>query len=124
MVIMKVKSEKLKIKNVRIKKDDNVQILLGKDRGKTGKVLRVWSKEEKVLVEGLNMYKRHVKKTQGHEGGIIDISKPLNISNVAIICSECKKPTRIGYEIKGDLKVRICKKCKKEIITVQKKGSK
>lgn len=67
---------------MKIKKNDTVKILLGKDRGKTGKVLRVLSKKGKILVEGVNVYKRHVKKTGQHEGGIIEIFKPLDISNV------------------------------------------
>lgn len=100
---------------MKIQTGDNVKILLGKDRGKSGKVLRVWTKEGKALVEGINMYKRHVKKTGQHEGGILDIPKPLNISNIAIICPECKKQTRVGIKIAGELKSRICKKCNTEL---------
>lgn len=99
----------------KIKKGDEVKILLGKDRGKDGKVLRVLTKEGKVWVEGLNMYKRHVKKAGQHEGGIIEIAKPLNISNVTLVCPHCKKPTRVGYEVEGNVKVRVCKKCKEAI---------
>lgn len=100
---------------MKIKKDDTVQILLGKDRGKNGKVLRVDVKEGKVWVEGLNMYKRHVRKAGQHEGGIIEIAKPLNISNVILACPHCKKPTRVGYKIEGNVKTRLCKKCKEVI---------
>ncbi|MDO8429421.1 MAG: 50S ribosomal protein L24 [Candidatus Daviesbacteria bacterium] len=100
---------------IKIKKDDLVQILLGKDRTKTGKVLRVFSKVDKVLVEGVNSFKRHVKKMQGSEGGIVQITKPVNISNVALVCPSCKKPTRVGFKVVGENKVRICKKCQKEI---------
>ncbi|KKS64936.1 50S ribosomal protein L24 [Candidatus Daviesbacteria bacterium RIFCSPLOWO2_01_FULL_43_38] len=100
---------------MKIKKNDTVQILLGKDRGKNGKVLRVSTKENKVWVEGLNMYKRHVKKVGQTEGGIIGISKPLNISNVALVCPHCKKPARVGFQVEGDIKVRVCKKCKEAI---------
>ncbi|KKS13045.1 50S ribosomal protein L24 [Candidatus Daviesbacteria bacterium RIFOXYD1_FULL_41_10] len=67
---------------MKIKKGDTVKILLGKDRGKTGKVLRVLAKKGKVLVEGVNAYKRHVRKMKGMEGGIIEINKPIDISNV------------------------------------------
>lgn len=100
---------------MKIKKGDSVQILLGKDRGKSGKVLRVAFKEGKVWVEGLNMYKRHIRKVGQTEGGIIGIAKPLGLSNVALVCSHCKKPTRVGYKVEGNVKVRVCKKCKEEI---------
>lgn len=101
---------------MKINTGDNVQILLGKDRGKSGKVLRVWTKEGKVLVENINMYKKHVKKTSQRKGGIIDIFKPVNISNIVLICPSCKKTTRISSKIKADKKIRICKKCNEEII--------
>lgn len=100
---------------MKIKKNDIVQILLGKDRGKTGKVLRVLVKGGKVAVEGVNVYKRHVKKSGQHEGGILEIAKPVNISNVALVCPNCKKAGRVGYKIEGESKVRICKKCKEVI---------
>ncbi len=109
--------KKLKIKNLKlkIKKGDKVKILLGKDRGKEGSVAYVLGKSRKVFVEGANLYKRHVKKMQEVKGRIIDIPKPMSISNVALICPNCKKITRIGYKKLGNDKVRICKKCKKEI---------
>lgn len=101
---------------MKIKKGDKIKVLLGKDRGKTGEVKFVLVKEKRVFVEGVNLSKRHVKKTQGMEGGIIDIPKSVDISNVVLICSNCNKPTRVGYKLEGDSKTRICKKCKKEII--------
>ncbi|MDP3758631.1 MAG: 50S ribosomal protein L24 [Candidatus Daviesbacteria bacterium] len=100
---------------MKIKKDDKVKVLLGKDRGKEGKVVFVLAKAGKVFVEGANLYKRHVKKQGKTEGGIIDIPKPFTVSNVALICPNCKKVTRIGYAIVGKEKVRICRKCGKEI---------
>lgn len=108
---------------MKIKKGDEVKILLGKDNGKSGKVERVFPKESKILVAGVNVIKRHIsKKITGSEGQILDIAKPINLSNVALICPNCKKPTRVGFKINGtDLpagrqeKVRICKKCGKEI---------
>lgn len=96
---------------MKIRKNDQVEILLGKDRGKTGKVLRVWTKEDKALVEGINIYKRHVRKMGKTEGGIVEISKPVNLSNIALICPGCKRPTRVGFKVEGDIKSRICKKC-------------
>ncbi len=100
---------------LKIKKGDNVQILLGKDNGKTGSVERVFSKDGTVLVQGINQYKRHVRAMQGVEGGVITISKPVNSSNVALVCPSCKKPTRVGFKVEGGDKVRVCKKCSKEI---------
>ncbi len=105
----------LLVKNYKLKKNDEVMIMLGKDNGKTGKILDIDRKTGKVLVEGLNTFKRHVKSMQGIEGGIVNISKPVNISNVQIVCSKCKKTTRIGFKINGDVKQRICKKCKEVI---------
>jgi large subunit ribosomal protein L24 len=115
-----MKNKNLKINNLKIKTGDNVQILLGKDRGKSGKILRVWTKENKVLVENINIYKRHVKKTAQHEGGVLDIPKPVNSSNVSLICPSCKKTTRVGIKIEGNNKMRICKKCNEEIKNVKK----
>lgn len=99
----------------KIKKGDEVVVLLGKDRGKTGKVERIVGKEGKVYVGGVNLVKRHVKKQGQMEGGIIDIIKPVDISNISLICPKCKKPTRIGFQLKDGIKSRICKKCGKEI---------
>ncbi len=101
---------------MKIKKGDSVKILLGKDRGRDGKVERMLKKSGKILVAGVNVYKRHVgKKVSGTEGQIIDLIKPINLSNVALICPNCKKPTRVGFKIEGKIKSRICKKCRKEI---------
>ena len=100
---------------MRIKKGDKVKILLGKDRGKTGTVEYVKSKEMKVFVGGANIYKRHVRKMNGVEGGIVDIPKPLNVSNVGLVCPNCSKVTRVSFKVSGETKVRVCKKCKKEI---------
>lgn len=100
---------------MKIKKGDKVKILLGKDRGKEGKVEYILGKDKKVFVGGANLYKRHVKKMNGVEGGIIDIPKPMDISNVGLICPNCKRLTRVGYKITADVKIRICKKCGKDI---------
>ncbi|MBI3103374.1 50S ribosomal protein L24 [Candidatus Daviesbacteria bacterium] len=100
---------------MKIKKGDKVKILLGKDRGKEGSVAYVLAKKGRVFVEGANLYKRHVRKMGDTQGGIIDIPKPMNISNVGLICPNCQKVTRVGYQIAGTSKMRICKKCTKEI---------
>lgn len=106
---------------IKIKKGDQVKILLGKDRGKEGKVAFILGKESKVFIEGANLYKRHVRKMpasrgeQGIEGGIIDLPKPVDVSNVGLICPNCKKTVKIGYKIEKGVKARICRKCRKEI---------
>lgn len=99
-----------------IKKGDTVKILTGKDRTKTGKVSRVDAADKKVFVEGLNMYKKHVRpKRQGEKGEIVSIARPMDISNVAVMCGSCKKQTRIGYRAEGEKKTRACAKCKATI---------
>lgn len=100
---------------MKIHKGDKVKVLLGKDRGKEGNIEYVMAKEKKVFVGGLNLYKRHVRKMGDVKGGIIDIPKPLDISNVALICPNCHKVTRVGFKKIADLKIRICRKCGKEI---------
>lgn len=106
---------------MKIKKGDKVKVLLGKDRGKEGTVEYVKIKEARVFVGGVNLYKRHVRKQGQTEGGIIDIPKSLNVSNVGLICPNCKKITRIGYKMVDKEKMRICKKCKKEITSETKR---
>ncbi len=98
-----------------IKKNDKVKMLSGKDRSKTGKVIFVLGKDEedkKVVVEGLNMFKRHQKpKKQGQKGQIVSIERPVRISTVQLICPNCGKPTRVGHKVEGKNKTRVCKKC-------------
>jgi len=97
---------------MKIKKGDNVKMLAGKDRSKTGKVLHVFPKEGRVVVEGLNKIKKHTRaKKQGQKGQIIEKERAVDISNVQFICGKCGKPTRVGYKMEGDKKVRFCKKC-------------
>lgn len=101
---------------MKLKKGDQVKITLGKDAGKIGKVEKVFAKEDKVIVLGMNQYKRHMKaRVPGQKSEVITITKPLSINNVALICQKCKKPTRVGFKILKDKKIRICKKCKEEI---------
>lgn len=99
----------------KIKKGDNVKILLGKDSGRTGIVDKVLVKSSKVIVAGINIYKRSVKKMGDTQGGIIDLVKPVDISNVALVCPNCKKQTRVGFKVEGKEKIRVCRKCGKEI---------
>lgn len=102
---------------------DNVKISMGKDKGKVGKIEKVYPKENKVLVEGVNQYKRHLKsRTQNQKSEIVTLTKPLPSSAVALICPKCNKVTRVGFKIEKDLprgkagkKERFCKKCEKSI---------
>lgn len=97
---------------MKIKKGDTVKVIKGKDSGKLGKVEKVFSKSKRVLVEGANQYKRHIKaKMQGQKSEIITITKPLPEANVALLCPKCKQETRVGYKVLKDSKVRVCKKC-------------
>jgi large subunit ribosomal protein L24 len=106
---------------MKIKKDDIVLIISGKDRGKKGKVLKAFPKKLKVLVEGVNIRKKHVRpRREGEKGEIVEIPTPIDVSNVKLICPKCKKATRVGYKIIENTKYRICKKCGKEINIVKK----
>ncbi len=101
---------------MKIKKDDQVLIISGKDRGKRGKVLDVFPQEEKVMVEGVNIRKKHVRpKKSGEKGQIVQVPSPIAVSNVKLICPKCGQPTRIGHKIIENNKYRICKKCGKEL---------
>ena len=97
---------------MRIKKGDTVQVLSGNDKGKTGEVLEVIPKSEKIIVKGVNIRKKHVKpRKQGEEGGIIPVECAIHSAKVNVVCPKCNKPSRIGYEIVKDEKVRVCKRC-------------
>ena len=98
-------------KKFKIHKDDTVQVIAGKDKGKTGNVVRVVPAKNAVIVSGINIVKKAMKKrSQQDQGCIVEIEAPLNISNVAIVCKKCG-PTRIGYKLDGDKKLRVCRKC-------------
>ena len=100
-----------------VKKDDTVLIISGDDRGKTGKVLAVSPKEGKVIVEGLNMVKKHVKpRKAGDQGGIVEAESAIYASKVEVVCPSCKKATRVGHAVQADgKKTRVCKHCGKEL---------
>jgi len=101
---------------MKLKKGDRVRVLSGKDRGDDGEVMRVLPKAGKVIVENVNIAKKHQRALRATmQAGIIDKDMPMPASNVALICKSCDKPTRIGYRVEGDEKVRICKKCKAEV---------
>jgi len=101
---------------MRIKKGDTVKVLSGNDKGKTGEVLEVIPKTEKIIVKGVNVRKKHVKpRKQGEEGGIISVEVAIHSSKVNVVCPKCGKATRIGFKEDKDKKVRVCKKCNTEL---------
>ena len=97
---------------MKIKKDDNVLILSGKERGKTGKVIAVDPKSGRVMVDGANVVTKHTKpRHQGDVGGRIETEAPMSASNVMPVCKKCNKATRVSYKIENNTKTRVCKKC-------------
>ncbi len=97
----------------KLKTGDEVLVITGKDKGKSGKILKVFPKEERAIVEGINKIKKHLKPTpRNPQGGIIEIFGKIHISNLMLICPKCKRPTRVGIKILEDKrKIRYCKKC-------------
>lgn len=99
---------------MKLKKEDIVLVISGKDKGKKGKILRALPKRGRVMVEGVNLIKKHQKpKKTGEKGQIVEMSALIDISNVKLICSKCDQATRVGYKIVDNRKYRICKKCGK-----------
>jgi large subunit ribosomal protein L24 len=94
----------------KIRKGDKVVVLAGKDKGRTGEVLRVMPKEDRALVRGINIVVRHQRQTQGQEGGLIRKEAPIHLSNLAVADPKDGKPTRVGFKIDGDKKVRVAKR--------------
>jgi large subunit ribosomal protein L24 len=95
----------------KLRKEDTVQIITGKDKGKRGRVLKILRDKDRLVVEGLNIVKKTRKRrNQQDRGGIIEIEAPIHSSNVMIVCKKCG-PTRIGYKLEGETKIRVCKKC-------------
>jgi len=97
---------------IKLRKDDKVKIISGKDRGRESVIERVYTSDGKVLVKDVNQYTRHLKKSaKVPEGGRVKMSRPINVANVMLICSKCNKPTRVGVKIVDGKKARACKKC-------------
>jgi len=97
---------------VKLKKGDEVEVLSGKDIGRRGAVMRVYPTAGKVIVDRVNIAKKHQKPTKATmQGGIIDKEMPLNASNVGLVCAKCDKATRIGFRFDSGKKIRICRKC-------------
>ncbi|MFC1994060.1 50S ribosomal protein L24 [Chloroflexota bacterium] len=102
---------------MKIRKNDEVMVATGADRGKKGKVHRTYPPENRILVEGIHVTKRHMKpKGNTKQAGIVELESPINVSKVMLICTKCHQPTRVGFRILQDRsKVRICKKCSEVI---------
>ena len=97
---------------MKLKKGDNVMIIAGKDKGRSGTISEVLTAKNRVLVKDANLIKKRTKpRKQGEKGQLVEIARSMNISNVMLICKNCKKTTRIGTRIDGDTKVRVCKQC-------------
>jgi large subunit ribosomal protein L24 len=95
----------------KLKKEDIVQVITGKDKGKRGRILKILHSKDRVFVEGINIIKKAKKRrSQQERGGILEIEAPIHRSNLMIICKKCGI-TRIGYKIDGDIKIRVCRKC-------------
>jgi len=98
-------------KTYKLRKEDLVQVMAGKDKGKQGKILKIDREKGRVIIAGINMVKKTMKKkNQQDRGGISEIEAPLSISNVMIVCKKCG-PVKIGYKLEGDTKKRVCRKC-------------
>lgn len=98
---------------IKLKKGDAIKVIAGKDKGKTGKIVRVYPLKNRIAVEGINVYKKHVRpRTANEKGQIVEVARSIHASNVAIVCGACGKTTRIGMQQEGDSKRRVCKQCK------------
>lgn len=101
---------------MKIKKKDKVKIIYGKDKGREGTVEKVYSKSNKILILGINIYKKHIKKNEKMpKGGTVELPRPLDVSKVMLICPKCTKTTRVSYKIEKERKFRVCKKCQSRI---------
>jgi len=101
---------------MKLKKGDKVKITVGKDKGKTGVIEKVYKNSNKAMMTNINLYKRHVKKNEKMpQGGIVEIPRAMDVSKMNLICPKCTKVTRVGYKLEKDKKIRICKKCDSKI---------
>jgi large subunit ribosomal protein L24 len=102
---------------MKIRKNDTVLVMAGKDRGKRGKVRFAYPKKNRVVVEGINFIKKHSRaQGQARQAGIIDLEAPIDVANVMLLCQKCNRPTRVGFtSLEDGRKVRICRKCKEVI---------
>jgi large subunit ribosomal protein L24 len=104
------------VPTVNIRKDDEVQVIHGKDRGSRGRVVRVLPREGRIMVEGVARAKKHSRPSKRRQqGGIIDIEQFVDISNVAVVCKTCGQATRIGHRFEDGKKIRVCRKCEADL---------
>jgi large subunit ribosomal protein L24 len=96
---------------MKIKKGDKVKVILGKDKGREAEVIQSLPKKGKVVVKGLNLFKKHLKASNGQPGSIIEKERPLAVSKVMLLCPSCQKTIRVAYQFQGDQKVRVCRRC-------------
>lgn len=101
----------------KIRRGDTIQVTKGKDKGKKGKVLRIFAQEKKALVEGINLVKKHKRQTrQDQQGGIVSVESAISVANIAFLCKHCNRPVRIGFAMgKDGVKNRFCKACKETV---------
>lgn len=111
---------------MKFKKGDTIKVTAGKDNGKTGTIVRVIPALNQVVVDGINLYKKHVRPQGNEKGGLVDLPRPLYTAKIQLVCPNCKTVTRIGFTGEGKDKVRVCRKCGKPIIKTEepKKASK
>lgn len=103
-----------------IRRGDTVMIIAGKERGKRGQVIRVLPKSLRIVVDGLNLVKRHLKPRPKYpQGGVVEFPSPLNSSNALIVCSQCGKPMRVASKLVDGSKIRVCRKCGAAVSTTQ-----
>jgi large subunit ribosomal protein L24 len=101
---------------MKLKKGDEIKVIRGKDKGKTGKIEKVLPKEGKIVVANVNLYKRHLKaRSEKQPSEIVTLTKPLAQTNVILICPKCHKTTRVGFKLQKDVKSRVCRRCGAEI---------
>ena len=102
---------------LKIRKGDTVQVIKGKDRGKKGRIVKLWTEQERAFVEGINMVKKHKRKTrQDQQGGIVSIEAPISVSNIMFFCKHCNRSSRMGFKIMPDnSKARVCKRCQEAV---------
>jgi large subunit ribosomal protein L24 len=106
---------------LKFKVGDQVIVKLGKDKGREGKIEKIFPRKSRALIPGINLYKKHAKGATGQKGGIYDIPRPLPFAKLAVVCPKCKKATRVGFRMVDTGKVRVCKKCGREIDTGRKR---
>jgi large subunit ribosomal protein L24 len=102
---------------MKIQKGDQVKVISGKDKGRSGEIIRSLPKSAKVVVKGLNIFKKHIKPSQNRRGAIVQKERPLSVAKVMLICPSCQKPTRVGYQLSpSKVKSRVCRHCQAVII--------